>query len=184
MNHEEAKKIMAILTAAFHGTTLPNATIAIWYKFLSDISYEVGYSAILHLISTCEFFPKISNLRQAIVKMLPDEIPSTEEAWLEVSNQIRATGSYGTPRFSNDLIGKAVNALGWRELCLSENIVANRAHFLKIYASFRDREIEDNLQLPEIKRLKESIRLQIESKEVKQISTVSEILKDYRLEGK
>jgi len=184
MNHEEAIKVMIILTAAYPQITISKETMKVYERFLIDLSFELGQAAALQLISQNKWFPSIAELRQSVIKMLPNEIPSTEEAWLEVVNQIKSTGSYGTPYFSNDLIGKAVNAIGWRELCLSENQVADRAHFFRIYESYRSREIEDNLQLPEIKRLKESIRLQIESEETKQISTVSEILTDYRLEGK
>jgi hypothetical protein len=176
MTPNEAKKVMVILTGAYPQVSTNEATLTIWYRFLADISFELGQAAALQLISQNKWFPSIAELRQAVNKMLPDEIPSTEEAWLEVVNQIKAVGFYGKPTFSNSLIDKAIEAIGWQALCHSENIIADRAHFFKIYESYRNREIEDNFMLPEVKRLKEKIKLEIESKEVKQLS---EILKDY-----
>lgn len=169
MTLNESKKIMAILTAAYPQVSISEATIGVYITFLSDLSFEMGQAVALQLISYNKWFPSIAELRQAIVKMLPDEIPSTEEAWLEVINEIRGIGSYGSPHFSNNLISKAVNAIGWRELCLSDNPVADRAHFFRIYESYRVREIEDNLQLPEIKRLKATIQRQLTTN-IKEIS--------------
>ncbi len=60
---------------------------------------------------------------------------------------------------------------------MSDNSVADRAHFFKVYESYRSREIEDNLQLPEVKMLKEKIKLQIENKEVKVLSQILDELK-------
>jgi len=71
---------------------------------------------------------------RAIQKKLPGE------AWAEVLGAIRIVGSYGSPKFSDSLIKKAVNCIGWRHLCLSENIEIQRAHFLKIYESLSKRE--------------------------------------------
>jgi hypothetical protein len=181
MTPKEAIEVMAILTAAYPNFTINAETIEIYSRFLMDMPFGLGEAIALKLISENKWFPSISEIREAVIKIMPNEIPSTEEAWLEVMDNIRSVGSYGSPTFSNPLIGKAVNAIGWRELCLSDNPIADRAHFFKIYESYRNREVEDNLMLPEIKRLKEKIRLQIESKEVKQLS---EILKDYMEVGK
>jgi hypothetical protein len=39
----------------------------------------------------------------------------------------------------------AVKRMGWRELCMSENNMADRAHFLRIYETMEKRTKEDNL---------------------------------------
>jgi hypothetical protein len=49
-----------------------------------------------------------------------------------------------------------VQRMGWRELCMSENGMADRAHFLRIYESMEKRTKEEN-QLPA--SLKESIAM-------------------------
>ncbi len=178
MTRAEALEIISVLTAAYPQANLSKETGNIYVRFLIDLSFEIGQAAVLDLISKNKWFPSISELREAANKMLPNEIPSTEQAWAEVEESFHSVGSYQTPHFSNPVIEQAVRTLGWRELCLSTNPIADRAHFFKVYEGYRAREVEDNLALPEVKMLKEKIRLQIEEKEVK---ALSEILSDYKL---
>ena len=44
---------------------------------------------------------------------------------------------------------EAVERIGFRELCLGDNTVANRAHFFKIYDAILQRKI-NNSRLPEL----------------------------------
>ena len=44
---------------------------------------------------------------------------------------------------------EAVERMGFRELCLGDNPVANRAHFFKIYDAILQRKINDS-RLPEL----------------------------------
>jgi len=46
--------------------------------------------------------------------------------------------------------------LGWRELCSSENQVADRAHFMKIYEAELAREIANAALLPAARALRVS----------------------------
>lgn len=65
---------------------------------------------------------------------------NSAEAWGEVLEQVGRTGSYGVPEFSTELIKKAVQCVGWRDICLSENIGVERAHFLRAYDRLIERE--------------------------------------------
>ena len=55
------------------------------------------------------------------------------------------------PKFKDPLIQKAVDIMGWKELCLSENQVADRAHFMKIYDKLVERKCEEWAVLTYIK---------------------------------
>jgi hypothetical protein len=46
---------------------------------------------------------------------------------------------------------KVVEAIGFRTLCLSENEMADRAHFLKVYETLAKRDREDALMLQSTK---------------------------------
>ena len=50
---------------------------------------------------------------------------------------------------------EAVERMGFRELCLGDNPVANRAHFFKIYDAIVQRKINDSI-LPELVLKKKS----------------------------
>lgn len=178
MTRDEALEIISVLTAAYPQANLSKETGSLYVRFLIDLSFEIGQAAVLDLISKNKWFPSISELREAANKILPNEIPSVEQAWAEVEEAFHTVGSYIFPSFSHPLIEQAVRTLNWRKLCLSDNPVVDRAHFFKVYESYRVREVEDNLALPEVKMLKEKIRLQIEEKEVK---ALSELLSDYKL---
>jgi hypothetical protein len=40
---------------------------------------------------------------------------------------------------------KVVEAIGWNEICLTENIDTVRAHFIKLYDQYRERKLEEKL---------------------------------------
>ncbi|MFZ6029389.1 MAG: hypothetical protein ACOYYS_16885 [Chloroflexota bacterium] len=67
-----------------------------------------------------------------------DPIPSDYEAWAEVQAEIRRVGNAGQPQFSHALVAQAVGLFGWRYLCLSENPVADRSHFIQAYQALRE----------------------------------------------
>lgn len=63
-----------------------------------------------------------------------------EEAWGVVLKEMgRCGGAYGTPEFENEIISQSVKAVGWKEICLSENIEAVRAHFYKTFNAIKQR---------------------------------------------
>lgn len=77
---------------------------------------------------------------------LTQPLPAADEAWKEVRFWVGRIGwsKYGQedfrtgekclPEWSNALIGRIVDAMGWQELCESENEVADRAHFMRMWA--------------------------------------------------
>lgn len=173
MTPEEAIKIMATLTAAFPRTEIGEQTILVYAKFLADIPYEAGQAAILNLIAGSKFFPTVAELRQAALKLIPGkQLPTPEEAWGEVSTQIRVNGYYRVPVFSHPVIEQAVKAMGWQELCTSENGIADRAHFMRIYESFRDRALEDTVRIPEARLLVDRLAQQLPTRVSQLVSQI------------
>lgn len=144
MNSEEMAKIMTTLSAAYPRQPITPATMQVYSQMLSDLDYKQVQAAVIKHIATNSFFPSIAEIRQAVLDVGVDRLPSPSEAWLEVQKQIRDVGSYRTPNFSNSLIEKTVSAMGgWVDLCRSEEPVGvERAHFLRIYEALMNREIE------------------------------------------
>lgn len=164
MTHEETLKIMALLTAAYPQANIEEETIQIYIKFLLDLPCEAGQAAALELIASSRWFPAVAELRQAAVEAMPEnQIPGPGEAWGEVVGQLRAVGWYGRPSFSHPAITKAVKAMGWRELCMSENVVADRAHFLRIYENYQERAKKELWQLPEVQQLRAKLTRELPS---------------------
>lgn len=114
--------------------------VEIWSEMLGDLTDEQFRRGIKSFcLAHRELFPGtnvIANIRHYAVKK---HDKTAGEAWGDVLSEIRRTGSYGKPVF-DELTQRAVDAVGWREMCLSENIAIERAHFLKAYDALVERE--------------------------------------------
>lgn len=69
MNKQEAARIMAVMAAAFPGTTVTEETAEVWYRaVLHDISYEEGQACVERMLtdpdrSNPHSFPKLSEMQ-------------------------------------------------------------------------------------------------------------------------
>ena len=125
----------------------------VWHRLLRDIPFDLLDAAAAHYatISGAAFPPSIAELRDMAFKVANPNRVSAEEAWGEVQKAIRQTGFYRAPEFDDPAIGRAVQIIGWRALCLSENEMADRAHFFRVYQAVAEREKHNALMLPEVR---------------------------------
>jgi len=65
---------------------------------------------------------------------------TAQEAWGKVLREVSRIGSYGQPVFSTPEIKQSVDCVGWRDICLSQNIGVERAHFMRAYDGIIDRD--------------------------------------------
>jgi hypothetical protein len=141
MNESEASKLISVLRAAFPSATISDETPMAYSFGLEDVSLEAGMLAAKLAIQQCKFFPTPSELRSLLIESLIG-LPSPEEAWSQVMRAIKEHGSYRAPVFSCQAIADAVGAIGWREICMSETISVERAHFFRTYQAYRDRAVK------------------------------------------
>jgi len=121
----------------------------ILWDFLKDLTDEQYIRAIQDIVSSTDQINKATNIIAIIrSKALCDNQKLAGEAWAEVLQQVSKTGSYGVPKFSSEAIKKSVEAVGWRQICLSEMPGVERAHFLKIYETIALREKNKMLSDP------------------------------------
>ncbi len=134
MTTKEFKLLISILKAAYTSPNfLPDEyTIKVYYIALKDLPYETLNYAIQYHIATNKFPPTIAELRE----LCSPRIPDWSEAWHEVK---RAIAKYGANREKEALESMSpmtktiVQRLGFREICLSENTIADRANFRIVY---------------------------------------------------
>jgi hypothetical protein len=146
------------------------ASLKLYARLLADVAPELLKAATLHHIATSKWFPKVSELREAALALIAHDELSCEEAWGEVRQAIQRFGSYGVfdqatlsyrlPTFSHPLIDRAVQIMGWRNLCASDNEVADRAHFWKVYSQLVNRRNFDAMMLPEVRRIVETLSME------------------------
>lgn len=139
-------KILGDIYPTFH---LNSSAVEIYVQLLADIPGPVLEQAALEHISHSTFFPAIAELRNAAFDILEsvNPIPSDYEAWAEVQAEIRRIGHCSQPVFTNPQVKQVVEQLGWRYLCLSDNPVADRAHFVQAYQALAERQRKDGRRL-------------------------------------
>lgn len=139
MKEIEAASLMAILAAAFPSAKISKETVSVYVAHLSDVPYEESRIAVDNLVRTSDFFPSVALLRREILAMMGLLAPPRESAWLEVETGMRTRGRGVKIDWSHPAISEAVRAMGWNNMCLSENLDVVRGQFFKVYDSLRDR---------------------------------------------
>lgn len=132
-----------------------DALITLWTKMLADVDYDVAEAAVEKFLTESTFPPTIADIRARIADITVIREKTGIEAWGEVKNAIRRYGTYREEDAMKSMGGvtqKVVEAIGFRTLCLSENEMADRAHFLKVYDVMANRERQDAL-MPDSTRM-------------------------------
>jgi len=122
----------------------------IWYEFLKDIPYEVLTAAVQKYIVNNKFAPTIADLRE-----LSNTIATPEtdwgDGWHQVEMAIRRYGMYQEVEAMesfDEVTRECVKRLGFKNICLSENPMTDRANFRMLYEQISHRKKEMN-QLPQ-----------------------------------
>ena len=137
---------------------------------LHDIEYPVCLNAIKQLMSTSKFAPSIAEIRERCAGVC-HETRDWGAAWDEVLRAVRFYGMYqeeaALQNMSEDTRA-CVRRIGFQNICLSENITADRANFRMIYEAM-SREKKEMLQLPEKVRSEQERFRALATETVKQL---------------
>ncbi len=145
MTREEFKVLCKGMKAVYtQPSFLPDAdAFNIWYSLLQDIDYMVAQAAIQKYMLTNKFPPTIADIRECATTIKAGEKPLWSDGWEEVLKAIRKYGSYRESEAlesMTEITRKSVQRLGFRNICMSENIMADRANFRMIYEQIAERE--------------------------------------------
>lgn len=145
---------------------LPNEqALELWYKQLSDIPYKVAEVTLNKWVATNKWSPSIADIREQATSISLGTPKDWGDAWQEV---IRAISKYGSYREAEALESldettrRVVKRLGFKNICMSEEIQVDRANFRMIYEQLQQRDKQDT-QLPQqLKALISNMPLMIE----------------------
>lgn len=159
MTKDEFSRCVAMLEVYWpHGNAKWTVqAIELWEGLLLDLDPVPVAAAIQALAIEGRDWPPPPGLIRRRAVELADPIPQASEAWLEVCTWIRKVGSYRDQDgykpvvWSHPLIGHVADTLGWTNLCQSENPVADRAHFFRLWEQSAQRHRADEA-LPEATR--------------------------------
>lgn len=175
MTDKEFETIALAIKAAYpNSNVLPDKyAMKTWYRALSDLDYHVAENAVWEHISTSVFPPSIAEIREKCTARLSPMVTEWGEAWEEVLQVIRKYGSYREEEAVaslSRLTAIAVRRMGFKNLCQSENPVADRAHFQRIYEGMVKEE-KRQTQLPEFVRTERSQMIESHTPPAPQIET-------------
>lgn len=157
MKRTEVIKLIGLCSVNYRNWPEPDKLemlTTLWLKMLSDTEYFIAEAAIEKYIAESVYPPTIADVRARIADITVFREKTSIEAWGDVKTAIRKFGSYNEEKAMNSLSGvtrKVVDSIGFRTLCLSEDEMADRAHFLKVYEVLAKREREDALMLQSTK---------------------------------
>jgi hypothetical protein len=147
---------MALAYPNFHAdvTGSPN-TVDVMLDLLGDLSAETLQTAVKACCAQPgrAFAPSAGEIRGAAVQLHAQAagLPSAAEAWGAIMEGFRHTSFDQPALLDHPLIREAVRCMGGMDrIGQSENVMAERAHFLKIYQQIYDRAVSDAAQLPAV----------------------------------
>lgn len=160
--------VMALRTYYPKENILPNQqAMELWFRELQDIPYSVAEAGLRKWVSLNKWSPSIAEIREMVSEVKQGIPQDWGDGWEQVMKAIRKYGMYGAGEAMDSfdpITRQCVERLGFKNICLSENIAADRANFRMIYESLIERKKKDEqLALP----LQNLIR-QIQQKEQEQ----------------
>lgn len=137
MNRSETAKILAVIAAAWPNARASdldvNLQVDVWADLLEDLDYRACSLAVRSLAQTQKFAPGVAEIRAYVLELERGPVRPGGEAWRDFLDAVSRYGAYRTPAFADPIVSRCVTSLGWQELCLSENQVADRARFIELY---------------------------------------------------
>jgi hypothetical protein len=154
---------MALRTYYPKEAILPNQqAMELWYREIGDIPFDVAETALRKWVATNKWSPSIAEIREMTSGIVNGDPMTWGESWEKALGAVRRFGSYnkGAALDSLDpLTRKCVESIGYMELCMSENIMVERAHFQKVFEVYSKRErLNQQIAAPLLETIK---RLQI-----------------------
>lgn len=154
MTPEDSARLITRLAVTWPNYKMPTdpdllaLTVEVWCDELDGIAAPEAVQAVKSLSAEGgKFAPAVGEIRKRALELRQQVtgsggVPSGADAWAEVLQLIQRRGHIRPPEAehcSHPAIFKAVETFGWMNLCLSENQMADRAHFIRFYEDIASR---------------------------------------------
>lgn len=109
----------------------------IWYEMFEDLEFDVTSTALKKVLAESKYMPTVAEIRQAVANIKnPKNEMTGSEAWGQIRKAIQRFGSWNVQDAYQSMdpeVRKLAKRFGFKDLCVSENIMADRAHFIKLW---------------------------------------------------
>lgn len=167
---EDIKKIMAYIGMAF-----PNYhpildgeinSVDVLLDLLGDMPIETLQTAVKSCCSQPgrAFAPSAGEIRGVVADLHARAagLPTGAEAWGATMESFQQTSFNQPELLQHPLVKETVHCMGGLEVIgMSENNMADRAHFLRIFEQLRERALREATELPAITEYVEAQRLEV-----------------------
>lgn len=127
---------------------------ALFAQLAEELQWDVFKASIMQHIHSSKWFPKVSEIREIAMKLMQGSEETAGESWGRLVELIRRHGWNDPPKLKDARMKKCVDAMGgWQYLCRSENAMADRAHYLKIFDTIAARDRDERMLLPEARKV-------------------------------
>jgi len=171
------KTIINKLFATFPNGNAVAATVLVYVERLSSIPERELEVIVNQCIDESEFLPTIAKIKEMHRRLYAGASPDKAgQGWLSVQNALRDPATYSPtpegpmPKFKDALVGKAVQALGWYNLRVSENPRTDQAQFERLYKMFAEQEAGEQRLSPEFRQLRDDNKRAVEELAQRQIA--------------
>lgn len=142
---------------------LPNEqAMELWFNQLQDIPYQLAELTLNKWVATNKWSPSIADIREQALGITQGAAIDWGEAWQSVLRAISKYGSYQeleALESMDETTRRVVERLGFRNICMSEEIQVDRANFRMIYEQEQERTRQDAQLPPRLKELMASMPL-------------------------
>lgn len=121
-----------------------DAAVQLWYEEFRELPYEDVVAALRRHVNTSKWCPTIAELKEAVVKNTAGE-RDWGQHWNRAVKAIQRYGVYQEEEALaslDPLTEQIVRRLGYKDLCRSENQMADRANFRMVFEQVTDNEYE------------------------------------------
>ena len=133
MNKHETAEILGYLSAAYPNAKVTKETAIVFHDMLKELAQDRVYEAAKEMVRESDFFPSPAQLLKSVARSQGLLSPSATVAWQDVLRQVQINGTRSIPQFAHDTTAEVVKAVGWRDICMSENVDVLRSNFLRMY---------------------------------------------------
>ena len=133
------ERIVRQIMRAFPVPAWTQGQVDLWAEMLEDLDPITMARAAHEWISSRRERPAIADIRKAVAELQHQNLAGgklflpVDEAWAYVNRSFGTVGRYREFPDEHPLVKRAVDAMGWREMCASDNVDVVRGQFRKLY---------------------------------------------------
>jgi hypothetical protein len=139
--NEVARLVEVALSACGQGQHMTvrqvESLVNAWELLIGDLTYPRASAALATLLQSSPYLPAVADIRRLVLELERGPVRTGADAWGDVHRAMSRFGSHRTPgldfHFDDPDVAALVRSFGWRELCASDNAVADRARFIDAY---------------------------------------------------